>query len=263
MKKLKSIILAIQKAELPLLASSLSYSTLLSLVPFLAVAFSVFNYSVDLQSVEPQVRQMILSVLKDTAGAEVADQLQAALQRIGSNEWGLWSAAALFFTSYLIFDSVHVAVNRIWGRRGLRPIWKKFLLLLMFFALIPLSLAVFFGVIQPIFPQFRELGFIILSLIGLLFINKILPATKVHWRAALLGSSFSALCLLILEFSFATVAKTVFDYNKIYGSIAAIPLFCLLIQITWYIVLFGVLLASGLQRGDNSQVAVGFQETRR
>jgi membrane protein len=249
--KIKKLVQSFLKAEIPLIASSLSYSTLLSLVPFLAVTFSAFNYSVDLQAFEPKVREMMMSVFKDTAGSEVAAQLQEILQRISTAEWGLWSAAALFFTSYQIFDSVHVAVNRIWGHRGERPLWKRFLLFLTFFILAPLSLAVFAGVIEPIFSGLRGIGIAILSFAGLLFINKVLPATKVHWRVAMLASIVSALCFFILETSFATVAKMVFNYNKIYGSIAAIPLFCLLIQIAWYIVLLGVLLASELQRGDH------------
>ncbi|MNT68549.1 hypothetical protein D3C72_2067930 [compost metagenome] len=86
-------------------------------------------------------------------------------------------------------------------------------------------------------------------LVGTLFlIYKLVPAIKVHAKAALISSFVTAAVIFGVHKGFVLVTTKVFNYNSIYGAFSAIPLLFLWILSMWYVILMGVALCAGLQK---------------
>jgi membrane protein len=87
--------------------------------------------------------------------------------------------------------------------------------------------------------------------IGLSLIYYILPSTKVRLTAALLGGAIAGIALIITQFAYLYFQIGMTQNNAIYGSFAAIPLFLIWMQTTWYIVLLGCEVAFACQNAES------------
>ncbi|MBX2987336.1 MAG: YihY/virulence factor BrkB family protein [Bdellovibrionaceae bacterium] len=246
----------VRDAEIPLISAALAFSTLLSLIPFVAVTLSILKGFVGFSFLEARLEILFVSFFKGLAGNEAGQIVRRLLTRLLERSWGLSSALVLFFTSFGIFWGVEDAVNRIWGTRRERRWWRRLFLILGFYLLVPVGMALYAALrsidnLKPLFawsPLFWDGAF---AFIALLLINRMLPATHVRWRMALLGSLMSTAGLLVLMSSFTWLTKSVFNYSKMYGSVAALPILCLWILTAWQIILTGVAFAAGLTRTSN------------
>lgn len=223
------------------------------MIPFLAVALAIIKTFAGLDFLATRFEGMFIEFLQNTAGTDAGVVLKKLLKHLSTRSWGFMSATALFVTSLGLFLNMEAAVNRIWGTTRERRWWKRFLLCLGFYLLIPFGLSLYAGLrsledFKPLFrwnPLFWDA---ILGLAALMFVNKLMPATKVPWRNAFVGSFFSTAGLAVLKVSFTWLTISVFNYSKVYGSLAALPLLCLWILVAWNIVLTGVAFCASLQK---------------
>ncbi len=86
------------------------------------------------------------------------------------------------------------------------------------------------------------------------FIYIVLPNTKVKFKSAMLAGIISAIAFDILELTYINFQVGVVRFNAIYGSFAALPLFLIWIQYSWFIVLFGAELAFAYQNVDHYEL---------
>jgi membrane protein len=241
-----------QEAEISLLARALAFSTILSIVPFMALAFVFLQKLGGLDGLSHQFETFILDFFRATTGADISRVLEKILLRISKASWTIGSAVALLYTSGKVFMDMELAVNRIWIAKDRRPFIRRIALVVGFYLLVPVALAAYASLRSS--EDFREIFAwaplawdAILAFIMLLMVNKYVPTIQVAWPTATAGAISSSLGLFVLEASFAWITKKVFNYSMVYGSLAALPLLCLWILIAWRIVLFGVALAAGLQ----------------
>lgn len=250
-----------KNAEIPLISGSLAFSTIFAMVPFFAVTLAIIKSTAGIDSLTPKVQALLLEIFAETAGIETSQVMQRILTRLGGRSWGPTSAFVLCLTSLRLFHYVELAFNRIWGLHGERPWWKRWPLLMSFFVLLPLAFAVLAGLrsanyLQPFFSAGSGWEGVVVSLVALVAVNKGLPAIKVRWSTALIAAVISTAGLVILTGSLTWLTKKVFNYSKIYGSVAAVPLLCLLALMFWQIVLFGVAIAAALQgKGPRSHTS--------
>ncbi|HRO67868.1 MAG TPA: YihY/virulence factor BrkB family protein [Pseudobdellovibrionaceae bacterium] len=243
----------LREAEIPLISSSLAFSTLFSLIPFIAVGLVVLKGFSGFEFLGDKFETLVYRFFRDTAGPEVGPQIRRLLERLTTRSLGITSALALFVTSFGIFLNMEDAVNRIWGTRRERRFWKRLVLIFGFYALIPLGFSVYAG-----FRSFKQMKSIfawsplfwdtLIIFIALLFVNRLLPATRVSWRTATIGAGVSTVGLALLQVSFSWMTKSVFHYSALYGSLAALPIFCLWILMAWQFILLGVSFAASLTR---------------
>lgn len=241
-----------REAEIPLLSASMAFSTLLALVPFLAVSFVVVSNITGMDSISNQLQLFVIRVFKEMGGNNASLVLGKVLNRLAQRSWTVTSALLLFVTSLKLFWDMELAVNRIWLTKPQRSWYKRGLMILGFYFLLPISLAVYAGLrsadfLKPLFalnPRVWDVTFIFLAF---LMINRWLPAVRVRWSTACAGALTSLIGFLVLQGSFTWVTKKVFNYSKVYGSLAALPLLCLWILLTWQILLAGIALGAGLQ----------------
>lgn len=242
----------IQQADIELIAGSLSYTTVLSLVPLLAVSLSVFQWLGGLDGLLKQVEPFILKNLAESSGVELSRHLSRAIRRVHSGALGVGGVLGVFLASTKLFTDMERAIHRVWLLKKRRALWKR---LAVFWAVMftaPLLLAATLGVLS-----FKGLGFLkviphqsitaIFAFIGLFAIFKWVPARRVEVRPALAAALLSTVGLALAQEFYAVIMRSLFRFSTVYGSLAGIPLFLMWVFVFWWIILLGATLTALLQ----------------
>lgn len=234
-------------------ASALTYSTLLAIVPILAVVFAIargFGYNkyielwfLDTLSSQPQAAEAIVGFVN---GYLIHTQS------------GLFLGIGLIFMLYtvlMLMNNVEETFNQIWQVSNSRPIIRSFTNYLAMFLLFPIfviittGLSVFMATIANSLKGSEVLGPAVHTLLdyspylllSLLFIGLYvyMPNTKVKVSCAVVPGILAGVAMQLLQMFYIHSQIWVTGYNAIYGSFAALPLFMLWVQISWTICLFG------------------------
>lgn len=259
---MRSALSRLREAEIPLVASSLAFSTLLSLIPFFAVALALVKSVRGLEQFSHLLEGFVLSTLKGVAGPDIGWVLRKIMGRVSRGSWGLLSAVALFLTSFKMFIDVEMAVNRIFRTPRERSWLRRMGLSIGFYLIIPLGLSLFLGlrstgVIRSVVKSAPWLSDLLVTWVAMTAMLYWLPARRAAWLPTLLGAFVSSAGLFALGKSYAWLTKTFFVFDKIYGSLAAFPLLCLWIMWAWQFVLLGVAIAAAWGPTTRNRVAHG------
>lgn len=237
-------------------ASALTFYSALSIVPVLAMAFGIAKgFGLDqrlreeilgrMQSQEAVIRQAIDfadNLLQNTSGGLIAG--------IG--------VVFLFWTMIQVLGNIESAFNDIWGVRRGRSFGRKFSDYLSLMFLFPLmliltgSLNVFLISQAEALSQRAYLGYLSPVLLALLtvfpfavilflltFLYIYMPNTKVRISAGLLGGVIAGILYQVVQWTYIHFQIGAGSYGAIYGSFAALPLFLIWLQASWFVVLFG------------------------
>ncbi|MGD8738900.1 MAG: YihY/virulence factor BrkB family protein, partial [Desulfobacterales bacterium] len=176
----------------------------------------------------------------------------------------------LFWAVLKVLGHIEMALNDIWGIKESRSWGRKFSDYLSIMLISPIlvlmsgSVTVFIttrvtqitqkvellGVISPlIFLLLKFTPYVLIwALFTILYI--IMPNTKVNFKAGLLGGVVAGTLYQIAQWGYISFQIGAAKYNAIYGSFAALPLFLMWLQISWWIVLFGAELSFANQNVD-------------
>jgi len=261
-KQLRVILLALRgfnEDKCQLRASALTYYSLLSIVPVLAMGFGIakgfgFDKLLEAQllgsfagqeAIIEQVIGFARSLLDNTRGGVVAGA----------------GVAILFWTVIKVLGNIERSFNDIWGIKQARKFGRKFsdylsvMLICPILIIVSSSITVFIttqvqlitekmlllGAISPLISFILKL--LPYSMIWILFtfIYIFMPNTKVSFKSGLLAGILAGSIYEIIQWVYITFQVGVVKYNAIYGSFAALPMFLVWLQLSWLIVLFGVL----------------------
>lgn len=266
----------------PVRASALAYTTLLALIPLLAVGVGVSTSLLKNQSDEP-VKQLINKLVDEVAPqlglmpqdeTEGEDKRTQTIKRItdfianvNSGALGFTGTAALILVAIGLLSNIEKAFNDIWGVTRGRSWFTR---LVQYWAAITLGpllmvLAIGFtigGKLQtvqtkliawsPTFGQSLSGGFsvvapFIILIAAFMMIYMLMPNTKVQWKAAFIGAVVgSVLWNLNSQFN-VLFASRVINASKIYGPLGAVPVFLVGLYFSWLIMLFGAQVAYAVQ----------------
>jgi membrane protein len=234
-------------------ASALTYSTLLAIVPMLAVVFAIargFGYN---KYIEVWFREVLASQ------PQVADAIISFVNSyLIHTKSGIFLGVGLIFMLYtvlMLVNNVEETFNQIWQVNNSRPIIRSFANYLAMFFLFPIiivistGLSIFmetvagkmddFVILEPIVHKlFSFFPFMLMSLL-FIFLYVYMPNTKVRFSCAIIPGILAGLAMYLLQIAYIHSQLWVTGYNAIYGSFAALPLFMLWVQISWAICLFG------------------------
>lgn len=230
-------------------ASALTYTTLLSILPIIAVALGIIQWS-GIWQVD-QLREMMTTHLPefDFISKHVFDYLE------GTNFSSL-GFAGIFFLLTAVFSmmgKVEQAMNEIWDVQKSRPLWRKITdyFGIIIFTSIMVTFSWFFMIIsgdwlhdylptvaallnQKIFTKFATIIFLSSAFI---IIIKLMPRTKVPLKSAAIGGFVSAILYSMVSSTFFGLQIGMANYNLIYSSLAAMPITIIWIDISWIILL--------------------------
>lgn len=234
-------------------ASALTYSTLLAIVPILAVVFAIargFGYN---KYIEMWFREVLASQ------PQVADVIVSFVNSyLIHTRSGVFLGVGLIFMLYtvlMLVNNVEETFNQIWQVNNSRPIIRSFVNYLAMFFLLPIIIVISTGfsifmetvadkmddfvILEPVVRRlFSFFPYMLMSLIFIV-IYVYLPNTKVRFSCAIVPGILAGIAMHLLQIAYINSQVWVTGYNAIYGSFAALPLFMLWLQISWAICLFG------------------------
>lgn len=268
------VIRRFSEGRVPQAAASMTFTTLLALVPVLTVMvavasiFPVFDRWSDSfvsfvnQTIVPQGADMVFDYID--AFRDQANRLTA----IGS--------VMLVVTSLMLIRTIDNAFNRIWRVNTQRPWMMQFLVYWALLTFGPLSLGVgisfMVGSVQDsvlssgaqqwadALKTAARLAFMTLLLWGL---YRFVPNRFVPARQAFVGALITAFCLETARFLFTWYMGNFDGYRSIYGAFAAVPFFLLWLNLLWTLVLGGAVLTSSLSYWQGEAFRRGFDSRGR
>jgi len=234
-------------------ATALSFTTLLSLVPLLALAFSV------LKGLGVQNKLAPLLLNKVTAGSEVVvNQVISYIGNTNMASVGAIGLAALIFTAINMLGSVEEAFNVVWGVSETRTFYRKFSDYLSVLLSAPLLLLAATSITTTLQSEWligwmverTYLGDLFLFLLGLtpylsvwaaiFLLYMFIPNTRVRYASALVGAVLAGTLWQFAQWAYIHFQVGAGNYNAIYGTLAALPILMIWIFVSWTIVLFGM-----------------------
>lgn len=247
------IILNDEISEIRFAASSLAFSTLLAIIPCFIIVLAVLQSIGGLEKFYPQIETLIISYLKEATGSTVSMYVKNSLEQFQPRALGLTGGVLLLLTSLGLIRNIDYAFNRIWKIRITTPIYSRIWLYWIILVMIPLLLATWMGLKSvntfSVFTNSIEQQFLfsIGSAIFLYLLFTIIPHTKVNFVAAAIPAIFAGAALAVVQKSFLWASLRFFKTNKIYGSLASVPIFLIWLLVVWYVILSGVAVSAYMQ----------------
>ena len=254
---LKVVYLSIQRYvgnRVQIRAKALTYSTVFSLVPILALLFAIakgFGFS---NLMESMLRSGI------PIGGETMDTVMSFIDSyLEHTHSGIFIGIGLIILLWAIISltgNIEQSMNQIWGVRKQRSYFRKITDYFSMFLLLPVLIILLGGwsiFMSTIYENLRDLlflstfvNFIIkltpYVLTGLIFTAMYIffPNTKVKFRHAIIPGLITGFVFQAFFYFYINIQVNISGYNAIYGTFAAIPLLLFFINIAWCIILFGV-----------------------
>jgi membrane protein len=257
-----------RKERLPQVAGSLTFTTLLSLVPFLAVSFALFTRVPMFGRLKATLEDQ---VLKGLLPPDIARTVLTYLDRFAGNASDLTLVGSLFLlaTSIALLLTVENAFNQIWNIKKARPLARRVGLYLLLLIVGPPVLGVILwaasyvlgvsmGLIGPLPRAVKfilTLGPVALSCAGLSCLFHHVPNTTVRWRDAIVGGLIASVALELGKRGLATYLQKVPTYRAVYGAFAVVPVFLMWVYFSWMVTLTAALVAANLGRAGQARPA--------
>ncbi len=249
------------KNKCALRASSLTFLTLMSVVPLVALLLGIargFNF-------EEMLREKLIEsfVGQEEVAEWILNFADTTLKVAAGGVITGIGVGMLFFTALKLLANIESSFNDIWGIKQGRPMLRKLsdyitlLLLCPVFAVLLLGLNTFgmasiegvqwlpgksylLNAIRYVFP-------VVLSWVMFFFLYLFIPNTRVKPKAALAGAILTGTLLIVTQYIYMFLQTILTSYNKVYGSFAALPFFLLWLQATWTVILLGAQFSFAVQ----------------
>jgi len=245
--------------SLGLTASSLTFTTLLALVPFFTVALAVFSAFPMFGRVQEVLQRWLLhSLVPDSISRPVLGYLSQFAAK--ASQLGLVGFSVLIVTALALMLTVDRTFNNIWRVRRLRPLSQRVLIYWAAITFMPLLLGVSLaltsyavsassGLVRAL-PNGVELlinalQFVVLAG-GMAALYHSVPNTPVRWRHAWAGGVFVSVGIELAKKGLALYLAGMPTYSAVYGTFATLPILLIWIYIAWVIALLGAVVAAYL-----------------
>ena len=234
-------------------ASALTFTTLLSIVPLLALVFSVLKGFGVQNELEPLLLEQF-AVGGDAAVTKVVEYIN----NTNVSHLGTYGLILLIITVLTLLSNIEESFNSVWGVEETRPLLRRFTDYFAVVTIGPVFVVLAISMTSTVRSQqlvqtllekqyvgealitlFEILPFMVMWLVfaGLYLF---MPNVKVSPRAALIGGVFGGTLWQISQWGYLNLQVGVARYNAIYGTLAALPVLMIWIYLSWMIVLLGL-----------------------
>jgi len=253
----QTLVVRFREDRLALTAGSLTFTTIMSLVPLLTVMLAVFSAFPMFATLQVAVQKYLLQTLMpDTIVRPVIGAITQFSMR--ASRLGTLGLVALVVTALAMMLTIDRALNTIWRVRKRRRIGQRVAIYWAAVTLGPLIFAISLSATSYAASASRGLlgdmprgvGFavatfdFVLETFAVAALFRYVPNTVVHWRHALLGGVFVAVCMAIGKRVLTEYFGAVPTYALVYGAFATVPIFLVWIYLCWVIVLLGAVIAA-------------------
>ncbi|WP_317205503.1 YihY family inner membrane protein [Janthinobacterium sp.] len=249
----------LREESLPQVAGSLTFATVFALVPLLTLALAIFTTFPLFNTFRAALEQyFVQSVIPKAISNTILGYLTTFAAK--ATRLSAFGAVALIFTSITMMGLIERVFNRIWRVKRERR-WSK--RLLVYWALVtlgPLLVGVSLTVTSQVFMAtsglvgavpflgtlFYTLVSVSLTMGAFTLLYMAVPNRDVDWHDAAWGGLVAALAFEVAKRGFGIFIQQFPTYSRIYGALAALPLFLVWIYLSWMITLVGALLVAAL-----------------
>jgi membrane protein len=232
-------------------AGHLAYVSLLSLVPFIMVFFTILSAFPAFSEVRGELESIIFSSFLPHAGGQVQQYMAEFVSN--ASRMGAIGILSLVVVALLLISNIDKTLNRIWQTKNERPIIFTFAIYWMVLTLGPLlmgasviassyliSLANVAEEYTPgITTIFLKMVPLATSISAFFLIYMLVPNKRINPRHAISGAVLAAILFELSKKGFAFYVASFPSYQVIYGAMAAIPILFLWVYLSWIVVLLG------------------------
>jgi membrane protein len=264
------VIRELMTGELNLRAMSLVFTTLISLVPLIAVAFSVLKAF----GIHNQIEPALLGLLAPLGerGVDITANIIGFVENVKVGVLGSVGVAMLFYTIIALVKKVENAFNFVWRVKRPRTLARRFTdylsvimigPVLVFTGLAVAATALNADIVQQL-QGIEPFGTLIIwvgkvvpylmIIVAFTFLYTFIPNTKVQIKTALIGATVAGVLWVMLGTVFASFVVSSSNYTAIYSSFAILFFFMIWLYLAWFILLVGSQVAFYIQHPKLVQV---------
>lgn len=263
-KVVKTIPLQLSRDRYFTVASALSFSSVLALVPLITVVFSGLSLFPFVKSKSVIIQDFIYRNFLP----ELGDQIQIYLQEFSANagQLTLWGLIFLLVTTLMLLATIEDAFNKIWNVQNGRPVGQRILVYWAMLTLGPILIAISLSVssylislsilqdqqiVESVQTQLLRVLPFILELLSFVFFYFSVPNCEVRLKDAFIGGLVATLMFELAKYGFAQYLGHFATYQRIYGALAILPVFLIWMYLSWLVVLIGAYIAAAF--GDHAR----------
>jgi membrane protein len=267
--------------QLGLTASSLTFTTIISIVPLFTVALAIFSVFPMFAKLQTGLQQLLVdSLIPDNIARQVLSYLGQFATK--ANKIGWVGALAFLVSALMLILTIDRKLNDIWRVRTTRHLARRIIVYWTLLTLGPLLMGLslsfssyamsaskgWVSVLPGGLKALLDVLEFVLIATSLAAMYRFVPNTRVRWSHALLGGVFTAVGLELAKRVLAWYLAQVPTISAVYGAFATVPILLIWVYVAWVIVLLGAVVAaylpsllSGIARrrdtpGWNFQLAV-------
>ena len=245
-----------------LLATNLSYNTLLAVVPISALLLFLSLQIDYFSSAFGQIREHLLMQLLPTSREQVESYLIATSQNIRSLSY--LTISIILLSVVWLSLSIERAVNDLWHVQVPRRLYLRIPTHIILWLLLPMLMALSLTIttwlmtttqLQTLSTLASTLSYMIpwfITSSALYIMYYFVPNTSIQSKYALISAIFTGLTFELSKYVFTLYINYFAMYDKIYGTLAALPSFMLWLFISWAIILWGITLCITLQSDNDT-----------
>lgn len=253
---LQRIIERMKQERLNQAASSLTFTTVLAIVPLATVALAIFTAFPIFQNFRTALQDYFLEALMPAA---ISEQVMGFINSFAGKARGLTLMGILFLivSALAMMLTMEGALNQIWQTRRRSPLLKRLLnywgALTLGPVLVGISLyltglaAASVASIRSLSPASSLLLWLVpvlLSMLGWALVYKTVPHAKVSWQHALTGAFVTAVLFEFIKRGFAIYLTRFANFGQLYGAFATVPIFLIWLYLCWMITLVGAVVTA-------------------
>ncbi|HEB75095.1 MAG TPA: YihY/virulence factor BrkB family protein [Nitrospirae bacterium] len=248
-------VLEFSEGQLVLRAMSLVYTTLLSLVPLLAVSFSVLKAFGVHNLVEPLLYNFLAPL--GPKGEELTQRIIGFVENMKVGVLGSLGLAMLIYTVISMIQKIEDAFNYIWRIRRPRSFVRRFSDYMSVLLIGPVLIFTAIGItasirsttimqrllsVEPfgtaVYIAGKVLPYVFVCA-AFTFVYIFVPNTKVRFKSALVGGLFAGVLWETTGWVFASFVVSSTKYAAIYSGFAILIIFMIWLYLSWLILLVG------------------------
>lgn len=266
---------SLSRGQIPLRAAAMTLATLLALIPSIVLTFTLIGAFGGFEGIETQLQRFIIANLVSGIQEQVSTFLKSFLAGVNS---GAFQGISLFFLLGAIFGllaTVEDAFNQIWGIKRGRSIAHRLTTYTTIAVLAPFLVGVSLtatvsmqnaeilvrlqtwapvgGLLRSMFSFLP----IVVTVLGLTLFYMVMPNTRVSFLSAFPSGVSAGLIWELSKWIYGLYLSSRTMYTSLYGSLTAIPLLFLWIQLSWVIVLGGALLTFARETAEDFRLEEG------
>ncbi len=248
-----------QRDQIGMISGYLAYISLLSLVPLVAVAFSVLNAFPMFAGLRLDIEAFVYANVVPSRGDELQMYINGFVENIGR-----MTTVGVFFlvvVALMLMHNIDKTLNKIWRVQNRPRLMISFSIYWMILTLGPILLGVsiamtsylatFTHLVDSVTPWLSTLFLMVVpfvvSLLAFFMLYQLVPNVQVRYSHALWGALFGAVLFEMLKTAFALYIQHFPTYQAIYGALALVPILFVWVYLCWMVVLLGAELTALLQ----------------